>query len=236
MTKNVEYLDRFSQMLTKSQLEKLFSAKIILFGVGGVGGAVAHFLVRSGVQNLDVVDFDKIDISNVNRQLVAFQNNVGKLKVEELSIQLKNINPHLKIKAYPIKYSQETQGLIDLSNYDYIIDCIDDVKAKKLLITNAKSLKKYIICAMGAGNRYREIPKFEVADISKTSYDPLAKIIRKFCISEGIKKLDVCYTKQKPENSLNSGDKTCKNISSVVYYPIGMACAITAHIINKIIG
>ena len=230
--KNIEYLNRFSQMLTKSQLDKLFSARIILFGAGGVGGAVAHFLVRAGIQNLDVVDFDKIDITNINRQLVAYQNNVGKLKVDELKTQLKNINPNLKIKTFPIKYGEETQHLIDLSKYDYIIDCIDDIKAKKLLILNAKAQNKYILCAMGAGNRYKSIPQFEIADISKTSYDPLAKIMRKFCAEQRIKHLDVCYTKQKTDNL---SQKTCKTIASVVYYPISMACAITAHITNKIV-
>ena len=251
MQKNIEYLNRFVQMLTNTQLDKLFSARIILFGAGGVGWAVAHFLARAGIQNLDVVDFDTIDITNINRQLVAYQNNVGKLKVDELQTQLKNINPNLNINIFPIKYGEETKHLIDLSNYDYVIDCIDDVNAKKLLIKTAKAQNKYIICAMGAGNRYKEIPQFEVVNISKTSYDPLAKIIRKFCLEEGIKTLDVCYTKQKPvaANALKSAtnevqkqdnlkslnQKPCKNISSVVYYPISMACAIVAHIINKIV-
>lgn len=238
MIENKDYLNRFSQMLTNSQLEKLFNAKIIVFGVGGVGGAVAHFLVRSGIQNLDVVDFDKIDITNLNRQLISNQSNIGKLKVEEISAQLLNINPNLKIKTFNIKYSQETQSQIDLSNYDIIIDCIDDVPAKKLLITNAKKAKTYILCATGAGNRYKEIPNFEVTDISKTSYDPLAKILRKFCAEQRIKKLDVCYTKQKPINKTNFENiskKPCNTIGSVVYYPIGMACAICASIINKIV-
>lgn len=237
MQKNLEYLNRFAQMLTKTQLAYLLKAKIIIFGVGGVGGALAHFLVRSGVQNLDVVDFDKIDITNLNRQLISFQNNVGKLKVEELKTQLKNINPNLNINTFAIKYSVETQNEIDLKQYDIILDCVDDVAAKKLLVLNAKANNVYILSAMGAGNRYKDIPQFEIADISKTSYDALAKIMRKFCAQNGIKHLDVCYTKQTTATSLtkNLAQKTCKNISSVVYYPITMAAAMCAHVINKIV-
>ncbi len=216
-------------MLNEEQIAKLTSTNIIVFGVGGVGGAVAHFLVRSGIQNLTVVDFDTIDITNLNRQLVANLNNVGKLKVDEIKKQLKNINKNLKIKTFPIKYSKETKQLINLKNYDYIIDCIDDLSAKKLLISEAKSQNVPIICAMGAGNRYAETPNFEIADIAKTSYDPIAKILRKYCAEKRIKGLKVCYTKQKAVKI------NCKNVASVVYYPISMACTITAYVVNQII-
>ncbi len=240
MKTKYDYLNRFAQMLTETQLNNIFQCKIILFGAGGVGGAVAHFLVRSGIQNLDVVDFDKIDVTNINRQLIANQNNVGKLKVDELKNQLLSINPNLNINVFAIKYSKENQNEINLSNYDIIIDCIDDVQAKKLLIINSQMANKYILCATGAGNRYKQNPHFEVTDIFKTSYDPLAKILRKFCTEQRIKKLDVCYTKQelnlkKITNFDNFSKKTCNTIGSVVYYPISMACTICAYIINKII-
>ncbi len=222
------FLDRFLLMITSSQAKKLTSARVIVFGVGGVGGALANFLVRSGITNLDVVDFDTIDITNLNRQLVSNINNVGLSKVDEIKKQLLSINPVAKINTYNVKYSLQTQNLIDLNKYDIIVDCIDDISAKKLLIQNAKQAKKYIICAMGAGNRYQNIPQFEIADITKTSYDPIAKILRKFCVEQGIKKLDVCYTKEK------SLKISCKKIGSVVYYPVSMACAMCAKIINKI--
>lgn len=224
----MDFLDRFHIMLNDEQIKRKANAHIIVFGVGGVGGALCHFLVRSGISNLDIVDFDKIDITNVNRQLVANQTNIGKLKTEELKKQLLNINPKLNINIYPIKYSQETANEIDLANYDYMCDCIDDVPAKKLLILKAKELNIKIISAMGAGNRYREYPQFEIADIYKTSYDPLAKIMRKFCAEAGIKKLTVCYTKQKAQKI------DCKKIGSVVYYPVDMACKMCAKVINDI--
>ncbi len=229
MELNLDYLNRFAIMLRQEQINKLISANIIVFGVGGVGSAVANFLVRSGVQNLSVVDYDTIDTTNINRQLVANLNNVGKLKVDEIKKQLKSLNKNLKIKTFPIKYGSETKNLINLQNYDYVVDCIDDLNAKKLLIIEANNCNVPIICAMGAGNRYSELPNFEIADISKTSYDPIAKILRKFCASEGIKHLNVCYTKQKAVKN------DCKKVASVVYYPISMACAITAFVVNNII-
>ena len=194
---NLDFLNRFKLMLTSEQLTRLLSSRVIVFGVGGVGGAVCHFLVRSGIQNIDVVDFDTIDVTNINRQLVAYQNNVGKFKVDEIKNQLLSINKNLNINAFNLKYSAETQNKINLN--------------------------------MGAGNRYKEVPNFQIADISKTSYDPLAKIIRKFCVENNIKKLNVCYTKQKAVKF------DSKIIASVVYYPISMACAICSHVINSIL-
>ena len=227
---NFEFLSRFTMMLDQEQQKKLFSKSIIVFGVGGVGSALVNMLVRSGIQHIAIVDFDKIDITNVNRQLVANLQNVGKYKVDELEIQLKNINNQVKIDKFALKYSEETMNLIDLNKYDYIVDCIDDLSAKKLLIKQAKSLKTPILCAMGAGNRYSEIPNFEISDISKTTYDPIAKILRKFCVQEGITKLPVCYTKQKPIKF------DCKTIGSVVYYPVSMACSMCSKVINDIMS
>lgn len=224
---NKTFLDRFEIMLSPEQINKLKTTKIIVFGVGGVGSAVCNFLIRSGVENLTIVDFDIIDLTNINRQLVANQTNVGKLKVDEMKIQLLDINPQAKITAINQKYSENSD--IDLSAYDIIVDCIDDIKAKKHLIMQAKNNQVYILCAMGAGNRYKEIPHFEISDIKKTSYDPIAKILRKFCAENCINKLDVCYTKQKATKY------NCKNIASVVYYPVMMAGAMVAKIITKIV-
>lgn len=227
---NTDFLKRFTMMLTEDQQAKLFAKRIIVFGVGGVGGALVNMLVRSGIHHIGIVDFDVIDITNINRQLIANQNNVGKYKVEELKAQMLNINPNLDIQTYNLKFSTETSSKIDLANYEYIVDCIDDISAKKLLIKLANEQKIPILCAMGAGNRYAEIPQFEVVDIKKTSYDPIAKILRKFCIQERINKLQVCYTKQKATKF------DCKIIGSVVYYPINMASVMCAKIINDIIA
>ncbi len=225
-----EIFNRFIMMLNEKQQKNLFSKSIIVFGVGGVGGAVAHMLARAGIQNLTLVDFDKIDITNINRQLVANTENIGKNKVEELKKQLEIINPYIKIEIFNIKYGEETANLIDLQKYDYIVDCIDDIKAKKLLILKANEHKISIICAMGAGNRYEGVPNFEIADIKNTSYDPIAKILRKFCAEQGINKLQVCYTKQKATKF------DCKTIGSVVYFVVNMATVICSKVINDILN
>ena len=227
---NSEMFNRFTMMLNDDQIKNLFSSNIIVFGVGGVGGALVHMLVRAGIQNISIVDFDTISTSNINRQFVANVSNIGKLKVEELKNQLLEINPKLQINKYPIKLDDETINEIDFNKVDYIVDCIDDVKAKKLLIKKSKELGIPILCAMGAGNRYVGVPQFEIADIHKTSYDKLAKLIRKFCVEERINKLQVCYTKQKPLKF------DCKIIGSVVYYVVNMASVMCAKIINDIIN
>lgn len=226
---NNEIFSRFTMMLNENQIKNLFSARIIVFGVGGVGGAVVEMLVRTGIQHIAIVDFDTISTSNINRQLVANIKNVNQLKVEAFEKKIKEINPSATIEKFAIKLDEKTINNFDFEKYDYIVDCIDDVNAKKMLIKKAKEKGVPILCAMGAGNRYAEIPQFEIVDISKTSYDKLAKVIRKFCVEEGIKKLQVCYTKQKPLKF------DCKTIGSVVYYPINMASVMCAKIINDIL-
>ena len=222
------FLNRFKIMVGEYGIEKINSARIIVFGVGGVGSALVEFLVRSGVENITIVDFDKVDETNINRQLVAFQSNIGKTKVDEMEIKLKNINPSINLKKCACKLTNENIDDFNLSTYDIIIDCIDDLNAKKALISKASQLNKYILCACGAGNRYEEIPHFEIVDIYKTSYDPIAKILRKYCAENGIKHLEVCYTKQKATKF------DCKIVASVVYYPVNMATVMCARIINKI--
>ena len=216
-------------MLTETQQKNLKKASVLVFGVGGVGSAVANMLVRSGITHIGIVDFDDIDITNINRQMVANANNIGKLKVDEMESQLKQLNPEVQVDKFPIKFCAETANLIDFSQYSYIVDCIDDMSAKKLLIKIANEKQIPILCAMGAGNRFKGCPQFEIEDIHKTSYDPVAKIIRKFCVEEGIKKLNVCYTKQQGEKI------DCKIIGSVVYYVVSMSCAIVGKVINDIL-
>lgn len=222
--------DRLELLIGSNGIARLKKANVIIFGVGGVGSNLANMLVRSGIENLSLVDFDTIDITNINRQIVANSTNIDKIKVEEMASQLKAINPDVKIKTYPFKLDGETIGKIDFSGADYIIDCIDDIPAKKLLIKYAFSHNIKILSAMGAGNRYKGVPKFEISKIEKTSYDPIAKILRKFCKEEGIKGYYVCYTTDKPEQT------NCKTIGSVVYYVVNMASVMCAKIINDIIG
>lgn len=229
MSYNPKFLNRFSMMLEDRQLEKLSSFRILVVGVGGVGSSLVHMLARSGVKNIGIIDYDKIDITNINRQLVADHSNIGEYKVDALERQLLAINPEINIVKYNAKLNAETISVIDLESYDYIVDCIDDISAKKMLIKYTYEHDIPILSAMGAGNRYIGIPSFEISDISNTSYDPLAKAIRKYCASEGIKKLNVCYTKQKALKF------DCKTIGSVVYYVVNMSSIMCAKVMNDIL-
>lgn len=222
-----EFLARFELLIGKNALEKIIKTRVIVFGLGGVGGSVCEMLVRSGITNLTIVDFDKVDISNINRQVVAKHSTIGKMKSDVMDEILLDINPNCNITKFSQKYDSTTEKNFDFNQYDVIIDCIDDVKNKKLLIKNATLSKAYILSSMGAGNR-SNIPSFELSDIHKTSEDGLAKAIRKFCVTEKIKKLDVVYTKQ-------SAQKNLDKVGSVVYYPTNMATIIVANVINKII-
>ena len=224
-----EFTSRFFIMLSQEEQDRLKNARVLIFGVGGVGGSVVHMLARSGIKHVCIVDFDTISTSKINRQLVANSTNVNKLKVDELEFQLRQINPEIIIDKFNLKIDENTLKEIDFYNYNYIIDCIDDIPAKKLIIKKAYKSSIPILCAMGAGNRYQDIPNFEISSIEKTSYDPIAKILRKFCLQEGIKNLQVCYTKQKAVKF------NCKTIGSVVYYTMNMASVICTKVINDIL-
>lgn len=225
-----EFLQRFKLMLTDQQFNSLTNKKVIVFGVGGVGGNAAEMLVRSGVSNLTIVDFDKVDITNINRQIVALHSTVGKLKVDVLKERLLDINPNLVLKVCADKLTVNNIEQFDLKNYDYVVDCIDDLPAKQNLIKYCYNKDIDIIVSCGAGNRYQNLPKFEVSDIKKTSYDKLAKLLRKFCVEENIKKLNVVYTSEPPIKHESN------TIASVVYYPVAMACVLVSFVINQLLN
>ena len=206
-------------------MQKIKDANILLIGVGGVGGAVAHMLVRAGVKNLTIMDFDKVSDSNINRQFVAFQSTIGKYKVDVLEQQLKDINPAINLTALNQKF--DSANKIDLTAYTMIVDCIDDIKAKQYLISRASEHNLNLLCSMGAGNRYADNPHFEVVDIFKTQNDALAKLLRKYCKEQNIKHLKVCYT---PSLAIKSSP-----VGSISYYPVAMACTITHYVINQLI-
>lgn len=218
-------LSRQELLLNTTQMEKIKNANILLIGVGGVGGAVAHMLVRAGVQNLTIMDFDTVSASNINRQFVAFQSTIGQYKVDVLSNQLKDINPDINLTAINQKF--DSTNNIDLTAYTMIIDCIDDIRAKQYLISKCNELNLNLLCSMGAGNRYADNPHFEVVDIFKTQNDALAKLLRKYCKEQGIKHLKVCYT---PSLAIKSSP-----VASISYYPTAMATTIVWYVINSII-
>ena len=212
-------LDEFSRtelLIGKENLDKLKKSKVAIFGLGGVGSYVLEALARVGVSNFVLVDNDKVSISNINRQLIATYDTVGKLKVDVTKDRILSINKNAKIETYNIFFDINNADMLDES-IDYIVDAIDSVNSKIDLVKIANKLNIPIISSMGTGNKI-DPTKFEVSDIYKTSVCPLAKVIRKRLKAENIKKLKVVYSKEEPkaiESLLEDGKRVNSSISFV---------------------
>ncbi|MDE6149233.1 MAG: tRNA threonylcarbamoyladenosine dehydratase [Ruminococcus sp.] len=188
---------RTELILGEQAIKKLSSSRVVVFGIGGVGGYAAEALARSGIGSIDIIDNDKVSISNINRQIYALHSTVGKYKVDVATERIKDINPDCIVNAHRKFYSPETSGEFDFSQYDYIIDAIDTVTGKIELVIQANANHAPIISSMGAGNKL-DPTSFEVTDIYKTSVCPLARVMRYELKRRGIKKLKVVYSKEKP--------------------------------------
>lgn len=192
--------DRFSRsyrVFGEENMERITNSRVIVFGLGGVGGAAAEALARAGVGTLGIVDKDTVDITNVNRQIIATDKTVGMNKTDALEERLMSVNPDLIINKYNLFYLPETADEINLSEYDFVVDCIDNVTAKLELIERCEKLGVPIISSMGTGNKLHP-EMLEIADINKTSVCPLARVIRRELKNKGIKKLTVVYSKEEP--------------------------------------
>ncbi len=192
-------LNQFSRtelLIGNKALKKLSKAKVAVFGIGGVGSFVVEGLVRAGVENFIIVDNDKVDITNLNRQLIATTKAIGKSKVEVARERILAINPNANVQTYQEFFMPNTKGILD-NTVSYIVDAVDTVTAKIELVIRANKLNIPIISSMGTGNKL-DPTKFEVTDIYKTSICPLAKIMRKELRARGIKKLKVVYSKEEP--------------------------------------
>ncbi len=219
---------RTISLIGKHNFEKLKKAKIAIFGIGGVGGYVLEGLVRSGIGNIDIYDNDIVDITNINRQIIALHSTIGKDKVEIAKKRALEINPQAKINAYKIYYDDTTSDDINLKEYDYIVDAIDTVKSKIELIKKANEAEVKIISSMGTGKKMNPT-KFEITDISKTSVCPLAKIIRKELRKLNIYNLKVLYSKEEPI-------KNMENVtSSISFVPSVAGLIIAGEVIKDII-
>ena len=187
---------RTELLIGKDGVEKLQKAKVAIFGLGGVGSYVVEGLARSGIGNFILVDNDKIDITNINRQIIATMKTLDKSKVQVEKERILDINPNINVKIYEEFFSKETKGILD-NSINYIVDAIDTVSSKIELVVQANKLNIPIISSMGTGNKL-DPTKFEVTDIYKTEVCPLAKIMRKELRDRGIEKLKVVYSKEKP--------------------------------------
>ena len=201
---------RTEMMLGTSATEKLKASHVAVIGVGGVGGFAAEALARAGIGKITLVDSDKVAVSNINRQIIATHSTVGMYKTEAMKARIADINPDCRVCTVSEFYSEENE--IDLSDFDYIADCIDSVKSKLHLVTKAKEADKCIISSMGAGNKL-DPTRFTVADISKTHTDPLAKVMRTELRKRGINHLKVVFSDEPPINP--TGERTPGSISFV---------------------
>ncbi|MBE5858222.1 MAG: tRNA threonylcarbamoyladenosine dehydratase [Lachnospiraceae bacterium] len=190
-------------------MDKLAAARVAVFGIGGVGGYTVEALARSGVGALDLIDDDKVCLTNINRQIIATRKTIGKYKVDVAEERVHDIAPRCEVRTYKTFYLPETQDQFDFSQYDYVVDAIDTVTGKLTIIENAKKLNVPIISSMGAGNKV-DPTKFEVADIYKTSVCPLAKVMRHECKKRGIKHLKVVYSKEVPRRPLEDMSISCR--------------------------
>lgn len=206
-------LNQFSRtelLLGKEAMDKLSRARVAVFGIGGVGGYTVEALARSGVGTLDLIDDDKICLTNINRQIIATRKTVGKYKVDVMKERILEINPKAIVNTYQCFYSAETADQFDFSQYSYIVDAIDTVSAKIEMILRAQEKNVPIISCMGAGNKL-DPTRFEVTDIYKTSVCPLAKVMRKELKVRGVKKLKVVYSREEVRKPLEDEASNCKN-------------------------
>lgn len=214
-------------LIGNSGVEKLKNSNVIIFGIGGVGGYACEMLVRAGVGNLTIVDFDNVDITNINRQILALNSNVGEPKVSAMQKRILDINPAINLKIINDRVTAQNVNELLNNNYDFVIDAIDNVTNKIDLIVAAHNLNLNIISAMGAGNRI-QIPQFEVCDLYKTYNDGLAKILRKKLKEKGILKHNVVFSKN---IATNCGDQ----IGSISYYPAMCGCVLSGYVINELL-
>ncbi len=192
--------DRNILIIGEEGQEKLSRSKVLVFGVGGVGGYVCEALARAGVGRIDIVDGDAVDVSNINRQIIATHTTVGRTKVDVMKERMESINPDIKCQGFHVFYLPENRGGIDFCQYDYVVDAVDTVTAKLLIIEEAKANNIKVISSMGTGNK-TEPSLFQIADISKTSVCPLAKVMRKELRNRGIKDVKVLYSQEEPVKS-----------------------------------
>ena len=208
-------------------LSKLNNSHVAVFGLGGVGGNTVEALVRAGVEEVSIFDFDTVNESNKNRQIIALESTIGKSKVEVMKSRLLDINPNVRINSYDVKVDEAVLNNIDFKNFDYVADCIDDVNGKLAIIKKCKEKDVKIICSCGTGNKLDPM-KFMIKDINQTSVCPLAKRIRLELRKLDIKGVDVLFSTEEPVESMEF-------ISSVSFVPSIAGILIARHIILELI-
>lgn len=236
MKQDLNIFSRAELLLGEEALEKLRSARVALFGIGGVGSFAAEALARGGVGHITLVDRDTVSITNINRQLIALHSTVGKEKTAVMAERIADISPETEVETYPVVYGAENRDLLDFSTYDYVIDAIDTVTSKLILIEEAKKAGVPVISCMGTGNKFHP-ERFEVTDISKTSVCPLAKVMRKELKVRGIKNVKVVYSKEEPQKPAESPETGKRQIpGSLSFVPPVAGLLLAGEVIRHIAG
>ena len=231
----MEILSRTENLIGKAAVEKLRCAQVAVFGIGGVGGYVVEALARAGVGALDLVDNDKVSLSNINRQIIALHSTVGAWKTEVAAQRVKDINPEITVRTHNLFFLPETAEQFDFSGIDYVVDAIDTVSGKIALIERAKGANIPVISSMGTGNKLNPTA-FEVADITKTSVCPLARVMRRELKKRGIEHVKVVYSKEEPLSSGAVNEETGKAIpASISFVPSVAGLIIAGEVIKDLI-
>ena len=235
----IEQFSRTGILLGEEAMEKLYRARVAVFGIGGVGGYTVEALARCGVGNLDLIDSDTVSVSNINRQILATHSTVGMRKVDAAKARALDINPNCRVITYPIFYLPETAAQFDFTQYDYIVDCIDTVTGKLQLVERAAEAGTPIICSMGTGNKL-DPSAFMVSDISKTSMCPLARVMRKELKKRGISHLKVVYSQEEaltpdvdPEELVRTGKRQIPG--SVAFVPGAAGLILAGEVVKDLI-
>jgi len=220
---------RTETLLGNEALIKLSNSRVAVFGIGGVGGYTVEALARSGVGELDLIDNDIVNLTNLNRQIIALHSTLGKHKVDVAKERILDINPNVKVNIHKTFFTPETSGQFDFSKYDYVVDAIDTISGKIELIIKSQQACVPIISSMGAGNKlYPEM--FEISDIYKTSVCPLAKVMRTELKKRGVKKLKVVYSKETPIKQ--NGQRIP---ASIAFVPSAVGLIIAGQVVRDLI-
>ena len=200
---------RTSLLFGEESIEKLHNMRVAVFGIGGVGGYVCEAIVRSGVGAFDLVDDDKVCLTNLNRQIIATRETVGRYKVDVMRDRILSINPKADVRIHKCFFLPENADDFPFEEYDYVVDAVDTVTAKLEIIMRAKQLGIPVISAMGAGNKL-DASRFKVADIYQTTMDPLAKVMRRELKKRGVKKMKVVFSDEKPTRPVEDMGISCR--------------------------
>jgi hypothetical protein len=226
---------RTELLIGKDSLNTLKNSKVIVFGIGGVGSFTVESLCRCGIGEISLVDFDTIDITNINRQIHAFICNVGKYKVDEMKKRIELINPDIKVNIFKVKLEKDNIDSFNLKYYDYVVDAIDTITSKIYLIKYCYENNIKIISAMGAGNKM-DPTRFKVSDINKTSVCPLARVIRRELKKIGVKKLKCVYSDEiSVGEKIESEERRKSSPSSISFIPSAMGLIISSEVVKDLI-